>query len=105
MPHLGMEGKNLDRDIKELCNQGISRQIQEALDVVRLIGNESVHPGELDMRDDLETALLLFEILNWIVGSTISPRKKTKSLLSNKIPKSKLTNIENRSFSNNKKGD
>jgi len=96
MPHLGMKGINLNNDINELCQCGISKEIQEALDVVRVIGNESVHPGELDMRDDLETALLLFDIVNWIVDSTISPKKKTKNLMLNKVPKSKLANIENR---------
>lgn len=105
MPHLGMKGNNLNSDINELCQRGISKEIQEALDVVRVIGNESVHPGELDMRDDLETALLLFDIVNWIVDSTISPKKKTKNLLSNKIPKSKLTNIENRNFTFQKKSN
>jgi hypothetical protein len=103
MPHLGMKGKNLDEDIRELCCQGISKELQEALDVVRVIGNESVHPGELDMRDDFKTALLLFDTLNWVVESTISPRKRTKDLLQNKIPKSKLANIENRGMLSQKK--
>lgn len=96
MPHLGMEGKRINDDINELMKKGLSSELQEALDVVRVIGNESVHPGELDMHDDIKTALALFNILNWVVESKISPQKMTDELLHNKIPKSKLNNIINR---------
>lgn len=96
MPHLGMDGKNINTDIAELTNRGLSSELQTALDVVRVIGNESVHPGELDMRDDVETALMLFNILNWVVESTISPQKMTDELLNNKVPKSKVAHIKSR---------
>lgn len=96
MPHLGMGGKNINDDINKLSKNGLSSELQQALDVVRVIGNESVHPGELDMRDDVDTALMLFNILNWIVESILSPNKMTEKLLNNKVPKSKAENILNR---------
>jgi len=34
--------------------------ILQSLDIVRVIGNESVHPGVIDLKDDRHTALRLF---------------------------------------------
>jgi hypothetical protein len=50
MPHLGESGKNLNTDIGNLVKEGLSVDIQQALDSLRVIGNESVHPGELDLK-------------------------------------------------------
>jgi hypothetical protein len=40
------------------------------LDSVRVIGNETVHPGTMDMRDDHDTAIKLFGLANLIVDET-----------------------------------
>lgn len=37
-----------------------------------MIGNEAVHPGELDQRDDQEAALELFALVNVIANNRIS---------------------------------
>jgi len=41
--HLGEKGKDLNKDISNLVKNGLSTKIQKALDVVRVIGNGSVH--------------------------------------------------------------
>jgi len=70
---LGAEGGSIHAMIGDLVESGkIDERIQKALDSVRVIGNESVHPGELDMDDDEETALVLFELLNTVVRTTIT---------------------------------
>ena len=60
--HLGQSGANINGDIKALVAAGLPPKVQEALDTVRVIGNESVHPGQIDIRDDVETAIKLFPI-------------------------------------------
>jgi hypothetical protein len=49
--HLGQPGKNINDDIKALVKDGIDSRIQKALDAVRVIGNNAVHPGQIDIQD------------------------------------------------------
>lgn len=58
--HLDQPGKNINEDIKVLVGIGLPSKVQKALDTVRVIGNECVHPGSLDIRDDKETVTSLF---------------------------------------------
>ena len=73
---LGQEGENINDDIGALVSQGLGSQIQKALDVVRVVGNNAVHPGQIDLRDDRETALGLFNFVNLIVEKMISEPKR-----------------------------
>src|SRR5665647_176830 len=52
MIHLGVNGDDINSKIGSLVKKGILTEIQQSLDFVRVIGNESVHPGELDLKDD-----------------------------------------------------
>jgi len=49
--HLGEKGKDINADIASLVAKGLNPLVQKALDVVRVIGNEAVHPGTIDLRD------------------------------------------------------
>jgi hypothetical protein len=77
---LGCDGKNLNDDIASLVAKGLDKRVQQALDVVRVVGNNAVHPGELDIRDDATTARRLFELLNLIADIMISQPKHVASL-------------------------
>lgn len=48
---LGESGKDVNADIAALVKKGLNPKIQKSLDIVRVIGNEAVHPGQIDLRD------------------------------------------------------
>ena len=77
---LGEPGRDLNTDIGSLVAKGLPVEIQQALDAVRVVGNEAVHPGELDLRDDFDTAEHLFELVNMIVEERISKPKRLAAL-------------------------
>lgn len=96
LPHLGATKKGIDAAIGELVGAGTIRTpIQKALDTVRVIGNESIHPGEMDLKDDRETALALFRIINLIVETAITEPKRLDALYAS-LPQSKLDGIAKR---------
>jgi hypothetical protein len=71
MLNVGQSGRNINDDIAALVAAGLPVQIQQALDVVRVTGNNAVHPGQLDA-NDAELAAQLFPLLNVIVEYQIS---------------------------------
>lgn len=93
--HLGHPGKNINDDIAALVKAGLPQKIQQALDVVRVIGNNAVHPGAMDLQDDKQVADSLFRLVNMIANATISEPKAVEDLY-NTLPQSTLDAIENR---------
>jgi hypothetical protein len=93
--HLGETGKDLNEDIGSLVKKGLNPTIQKSLDIVRVIGNEAVHPGVLDLHDDRDTANQLFELVNTIADQMISHPKKVDELY-RKLPEAKIKGIEKR---------
>jgi hypothetical protein len=92
---LDEKGKNIDDDIASLVNKGLKPLVQKALDAVRVIGNEAVHPGTLDLKDDRDTAIKLFDLVNIIAEQMISIPKQVQEAY-NKIPEEKRKAIEKR---------
>ena len=72
--------------------------IQEALDTIRVIGNNAVHPGEINLNDNKDTAAALFNTINIIVYVMISQPNKIKELYE-KLPEKALKAIEKRDLS------
>lgn len=92
---LGEKGENLNHDIGSLVEKGLPTEIQMALDALRVIGNNAVHPGELSKDDIAEVADSLFGQLNYIVEDRISRPKKLHDLYS-RLPASAKQAIEKR---------
>jgi len=86
LKQLGKKGKNINQDIKELVESGLSPKIQKALDLLRVVGNNAVHPGQIDLDDNREVALKLFKILNIIADEMITKPKEIETLYDNVIP-------------------
>jgi hypothetical protein len=93
--HLGEKGKNIDEDIGSLVRKGLNPLVQKSLDVVRVIGNEAVHPGVIDLKDDRDTAMTLFQLLNAITDQMITHPKTVQSMY-DKLPETKRKAIEKR---------
>lgn len=77
---LGKKGKNIDQDIAELVKEGLDPKIQQALDVVRVVGNNAVHPGQIDLNDNRDVALKLFKLVNLIADELITKPKEIREL-------------------------
>lgn len=93
--HLGEKGRNIDDDIASLVSKGLNPLVQKALDIVRVIGNEAVHPGVIELTDDQGTALQLLTLINSIADQMITHPKNIQDLYG-KLPASKREAIEKR---------
>ncbi|MFG0456502.1 hypothetical protein [Shewanella mangrovisoli] len=70
-------------------------EVQQALDYCRVVGNNAVHPGEIDLNDNPEIANSLFEMINFIVEVRISQPKKVAALY-NILPEGALKAVAKR---------
>ena len=92
---LGQSGKKLNDDIGKLVEDGLDKRVQQALDAVRVIGNNAVHPGQIDLRDDRAVAESLFLLLNLIAEKMISEPKHVEEVYAT-LPENALEAIERR---------
>jgi hypothetical protein len=95
MPLLGEKGENINEDIASLVSKGLESEVQQAMDVLRVIGNNAVHPGQMDLKDDKAIAVRLFELLNMIIERCITTPKRIASLYGT-LPESALKAIATR---------
>lgn len=95
MVELGEKGKNINDDIGSLVKKGLPVEVQQALDYCRVIGNNGVHPGEIELTDNPDIAHSLFDMINFIVEDRISRPKKVAALY-RILPEGALKAIEKR---------
>lgn len=93
--HLGEPGNNINADIASLVAKGLPSRVQQALDSVRVIGNEAVHPGSIDLKDDLDTVNRLFKLVNFIAHKMITEPREIDELYAS-LPTDKLAGIVKR---------
>ena len=74
------EGKNLNARIGLLVERGLDAKIQQALDIVRVVGNNAVHPGKMDISDDHQTVATLFNLVNDIAEAMITRKNRIEEL-------------------------
>jgi len=92
---LGESGKNINGDIANLVKKGLPAAVQQALDIVRVIGNNAVHPGQIDLKDNVEIANKLFELVNIVAQIMITQPKEIEKLY-HTLPETQRNAIDNR---------
>lgn len=79
--HLGGKGENINEDIKFLVKEkGLPEPARHALDAIRVVGNNAVHPGEMNIDDTPDVVARLFAALNFVVQTTITLPKQMQAL-------------------------
>lgn len=91
---LGEKGLNINEDIKSLVAKGLPEIVQQSLDIVRVTGNQAVHPGQIDT-DNQQVVKQLFELLNVIVEYMIALPKRISGLYAS-LPASAVNAIGKR---------
>lgn len=76
---LGKEG-DIHKQIGELVDKGLPARVLKAFDTIRIFGNESVHPGTVNLNDTPEVALALFSLLNMAVRHCITEEKELEAI-------------------------
>ncbi len=92
---LGYTSGKINRDIASMVEDGLPVQIQQALDIVRVVGNNAVHPGELVKDDVDEIAIGIFHLINEIVEDRVAKPKRISALY-NKLPSGAVEAIQKR---------
>lgn len=79
--HLGQDGENINKDIRNLAaNSTLPPSVIKVADIVRITGNNAVHPGEMSNEDVDFIASKMFGLLNFIVKKAISEPKELEAL-------------------------
>jgi hypothetical protein len=95
--------EDLNYKIKLMVQKGLRSDIQQAFDIVRIIGNKSVHPGQIDLNDNPVIAKKLFELVNIIARQTIAEPKAIRDFY-HKLPEADKKSIERRNGNKATKG-
>ena len=93
--HLGGEGKSIHDDIGLLVKVGLPESVLKAMDAVRIIGNNAVHPGQLDMDDNAEIAAKLFRLINFIAEKTLTDAREVDEIYEGLPDSQKRKNRDN----------
>jgi len=94
--HLETPGNGINNDIAHLVEDGkIGNRTKKMLDGVRITGNNSVHPGRMEMDDNSEMAHALFKLTNYIVDQTLGRDKEVEEFWES-LPEEDREGVRNR---------
>jgi len=95
LPQIGAQRGNIDNMIGQLVEKGLPKEVEKALDSLRVIGNQAVHPGTIDINDNTDAAFALFRLLNFVVERMITQLKEIDEIYE-LLPEGKRKGIEKR---------
>jgi len=76
---LGEKGENINDDIKSLVVKGLDTRVQKAMDSLRVVGNNGAHPGEINLNENRDKVVKMFDIINFIAQKMITDPKELDS--------------------------
>lgn len=94
LEHLEPGSGNINTKIGNLVGRGLSPVVQKVLDVIRVTGNNAVHPGKISI-DSYQDVMIMFQYINMIVYQMISQPKQVEDAYSG-LPQSILEAIQKR---------
>ena len=98
-----IHGKNLNERIGNLIDKGVDKYIRKACDLVRVHGNEAIHPREINLKDDDKIARRLFWLINKIANVEITEKKEIYELFDETISEKSKKSILKRDQKKEKK--
>lgn len=75
--------------------KGLPILVQQALDYCRVVGNNSVHPSEININDSPDIAASLFDMINFIVEDRITKPNQIQALY-DRLPENAKDAIQER---------
>lgn len=95
--HIKPGGESLFIKIGKLVKEeGLNEKLQKSLDVVRVVGNNAVHPGQINSKDNAEVVLKLFKIINFIADKMITEPKEIDCLFNENTSENEKESIVKR---------
>jgi len=82
----GLPGRDLNADIGELVGKGLANEIQQSLDLVRVVGNNAVHPGQIVIEDNKDHIEKFFGLVNLVVEVLIVQPARINSMFNTLVP-------------------
>ena len=92
---------SIHEKIGSLVTRGMSPLVQQAMDTVRVIGNNALHPGEIELHDDPRQLSTLFDLVNLIVQQMITQPRLVGEMYK-KLPSGPVEAIHRRDGGNAK---
>ena len=81
LKELGETG-SINDGVQNLVKKGLDVRVQQSLDIVRVTGNNAVHPGEI-VFDDTTNVHTLFQLINIIAEVLITQPKQIQATFNN----------------------
>jgi hypothetical protein len=85
--------KDINAKIRLLVENGLRPELQKAFDSVRIVGNHSIHPGQIDLNDNPEISIKLFTLVNIIARQMITEPNDIRDYY-DKLPEAEKKNVE-----------
>lgn len=91
----GISGNSIDKQIQNLIKSGEDPSNVLYMDICRILGNESVHPGTINLNEDTDTAAVLFMFINMATSRLFTAKRQINEIYQ-KLPSGVRKALEDR---------
>lgn len=75
-----IKGKTIDQQIQNLIKSGEDPMNVLCMDICRILGNECVHPGIIDLNEEGDIAILFFEFINMTATRLFTAKRQVQEV-------------------------